>query len=114
MIMMIILFLLNQICFATLNWIEEDNTIKYIDRDNPENYRTDWNFETGNYLFAKNMHLKLYPIFKKIFMVSNPVPIKAALKKAGLIESYVRLPLVELNDSQKAELYNTIDKFIEE
>lgn len=72
------------------------------------------NFETGNYLFAKNMHLKLYPIFKKIFMVSNPVPIKAALKKAGLIESYVRLPLVELNDSQKAELYNTIDKFIEE
>lgn len=72
------------------------------------------NFENGNYLFAKNMHLKLYPVFKKLFMTSNPVPVKAALKRAGLIESYVRLPLVELNESQKAELYETIDKFNEE
>ena len=72
------------------------------------------NFENGNYVFAKNMHLKLYPIFKKIFMAPNPVPVKAALKKAGLIESYVRLPLVELNDEQKSELYSVIDKFTEE
>lgn len=72
------------------------------------------NFENGNYVFAKNMHLKLYPIFKKIFMAPNPVPVKAALKKAGLIESYVRLPLVELNDDQKSELYSVIDKFTEE
>lgn len=72
------------------------------------------NFENGNYLFAKNMHLKLYPVFKKLFMTSNPVPVKAALKRAGLIESYVRLPLVELNESQKAELHETIDKFNEE
>ncbi|MBR1754859.1 4-hydroxy-tetrahydrodipicolinate synthase [bacterium] len=72
------------------------------------------NFENGNYLFAKNMHLKLYPIFKKLFMAPNPVPVKAALKKAGLIESYVRLPLVELNDAQKSKLYLAIDKFNEE
>lgn len=72
------------------------------------------NFENGNYIFAKNMHLKLYPIFKKMFMAPNPVPVKAALEKAGLIKSCVRLPLVELNDSEKAELYETIDKFMAE
>ena len=72
------------------------------------------NFENGNYLFAKNMYLKLYPIFKKLFMAPNPVPVKAALKKAGLIESFVRLPLVELNETQKNELYYVIDKFMEE
>ena len=55
------------------------------------------NFKACQLHAAKNMHLKLYPIFKKIFMAPNPVPIKAALKKAGIIEEYVRLPLVELS-----------------
>ena len=32
------------------------------------------------------MHLKLYPIFKKLFMAPNPVPVKAALAYKGLIE----------------------------
>lgn len=69
------------------------------------------NFKTGNFNVAKNMHLKLYPIFKKIFMAPNPIPIKAALEKIGLIKAYVRLPLVELTEEQKTELYEVIDAF---
>lgn len=68
-------------------------------------------FKTGNVIFAKNMHLKLYPVLKKLFMAPNPVPVKAALEKAGLIKDYVRLPLVELTDAQKAELYNALEEF---
>lgn len=69
------------------------------------------NFKSCQLHAAKNMHLKLYPIFKKIFMAPNPVPIKAALAKAGLINEYVRLPLVELSKVQKAELYAVLDSF---
>ena len=69
------------------------------------------NFKTGNVSVAKNMHLKLYPVLKKLFMAPNPVPVKAALEKAGLIKDYVRLPLVELTDSQRAELYNALEEF---
>lgn len=69
------------------------------------------NFKTGNYIFAKNMHLKLYPIFKKLFMAPSPAPVKVALEKAGLIKDYVRRPLVELTDEQKAELYEVLDAF---
>jgi len=69
------------------------------------------NFKTDNYNVAKNMHLKLYPIFKKLFMAPNPVPVKAALAKAGIISDYVRLPLVELTESQKAELFEVLDSF---
>lgn len=69
------------------------------------------NFKTGNYIFAKNMHLKLYPVFRKIFMAPNPVPIKAALKRVELAEEYVRLPLVELNENQKTELFSVLDEF---
>jgi len=69
------------------------------------------NFKTDNYNVAKNMHLKLYPIFKKLFMAPNPVPVKAALAKAGIIHDYVRLPLVELTESQKTELYKVLDAY---
>ncbi|MDD3436939.1 MAG: 4-hydroxy-tetrahydrodipicolinate synthase [Candidatus Gastranaerophilales bacterium] len=69
------------------------------------------NFKTGNFNVAKNMHLKLYPVLKKIFMAPNPVPIKAALERAGLISNYVRLPLVPLAEEQKRELFEVIDAF---
>ncbi len=69
------------------------------------------NFKTGNVSVAKNMQLKLYPVFKKLFMAPNPVPVKAALAKAGLVNEFVRRPLVELTDAQKAELYNALEDF---
>ena len=67
------------------------------------------NFKTGDITTAKNMHIKLFPIFKKLFMVSNPVPVKAALASKGLIEEYVRRPLIEMTKAEKAELLFTLD-----
>lgn len=67
------------------------------------------NFKTGDPMTAKNMHLKLYPIFKKLFMAPNPVPVKAALAYKEIIEDYVRLPLVELTKAEKADLIFTLD-----
>lgn len=69
------------------------------------------NFKTGNVSVAKNMQLKLYPVFKKLFMAPNPVPVKAALAKMGLVNEFVRRPLVELTEAQKAELYNALEDF---
>jgi len=67
------------------------------------------NFKTGDAMTAKNMHMKLYPIFKKLFMAPNPVPVKAALAYKEIIEDYVRRPLVELTKAEKAELIFTLD-----
>lgn len=67
------------------------------------------NFKTGDVATAKNMHQKLYPIFKKLFMAPNPVPVKAALAYKGIIDEYVRNPLVELTKAEKTELYFTLD-----
>ena len=72
------------------------------------------NFKTGEILAARNMHLKLFPVFKKLFMAPNPVPVKAALAYKGIIEEYVRRPLVELTDDEKIILYSTIDAFYED
>lgn len=67
------------------------------------------NFKSGQIKAAKNMHKTLYPAFKKLFMAPNPVPVKSALAKIGVIEDFVRRPLVELDDLQKKELYSTLD-----
>ena len=67
------------------------------------------NFKAGELIAARNMHKTLYPVFKKLFMAPNPVPVKAALAHNYLIQDYVRRPLVELDDSQKAELFEVLD-----
>lgn len=67
------------------------------------------NYKTGEFLAAVNMHKKLYPVFKKLFMAPNPVPVKAALEHKGLIEDYVRRPLVELTQIEKKDLFMVID-----
>ena len=67
------------------------------------------NFKTGDVLTARNMHQKLYPIFKKLFMAPNPVPVKAALAYRGIIEEFVRRPLVELTKEERNELIFTLE-----
>lgn len=67
------------------------------------------NYKTGEFLPAINMHKKLYPAFKKLFMAPNPAPIKAALAHKGIIEEFLRRPLVELTETQKEELFKVLD-----
>lgn len=69
------------------------------------------NFKTGDVKAALNMHSKLYPAFKKLFMAPNPVPVKAALAHIGIISDYVRRPLVELSADEKEILFKVIDKY---
>jgi len=46
---------------------------------------------------AAKLHRRLYPVFKACFIEPNPVPIKAALARAGIIGSAeVRAPLADL------------------
>jgi len=47
---------------------------------------------------ASKIHRELYPIFKALFVEPNPVPVKVAMKRAGLIGSAdVRMPLCKLS-----------------
>lgn len=72
------------------------------------------NYKSGEYLPAVNMHKKLYPAFRKLFMAPNPIPVKAALAHKGIIEDYVRRPLVELTDAEKQDLFAVLDKINED
>jgi 4-hydroxy-tetrahydrodipicolinate synthase len=61
--------------------------------------------KNNDYASAREIYLKYYPFFKAIFLEPNPVPIKYALKQAGIIQSdEVRLPLSGLTDSTRQVL----------
>ncbi len=50
----------------------------------------------GDIAAARDLHLKLFPLFKGIFIETNPIPVKKALYLMGIIENDIRLPLVEM------------------
>lgn len=69
-------------------------------------------FKAGKISDAQNMHQKLYPLFKKLFMAPNPVPVKAVLSKLNMFKDYVRRPLVELNEADRKELFKVLDEVL--
>ena len=64
------------------------------------------------YVKARALHRRLYPVVKAIFIESNPTPIKAALAAAGIISSEeVRLPLSPLTAESRKVLLATLKTF---
>jgi 4-hydroxy-tetrahydrodipicolinate synthase len=66
-------------------------------------------FADGKIAAAQRLHAKLYPLFKDLFIETNPVPVKAALAMMGMIEEEYRLPLVEMSAMNKAALRATLE-----
>jgi len=65
-----------------------------------------------DYVKARALHRRLYPVVKAIFIESNPTPIKAALAEAGILSSdEVRLPLSPLTDESRKILRATLKTF---
>lgn len=51
---------------------------------------------------AKEIHHEIMPMIKSCFCAPNPVPVKYMLSKLGFDTLSVRLPLVELDEKEKA------------
>ncbi|MFS8861325.1 4-hydroxy-tetrahydrodipicolinate synthase [Synechococcus sp. H60.3] len=56
-------------------------------------------YSSGQHGQALTYHLRLFPLFKALFIETNPVPIKAALEMQGWRVGQVRPPLVPLQAS---------------
>ncbi len=52
-------------------------------------------FSAGKVQIATEIHLKLFPLFKALFITANPIPVKAALKIQGWNVGSTRPPLCE-------------------
>ncbi|VDB01285.1 4-hydroxy-tetrahydrodipicolinate synthase [Olavius algarvensis spirochete endosymbiont] len=58
----------------------------------------------GNIEKARTMHYELLPLFKGLFLETNPIPVKACLAQIGLIKPVWRLPLCPPSDATTERL----------
>jgi 4-hydroxy-tetrahydrodipicolinate synthase len=65
-------------------------------------------FAAGNLAAAAKLHHEFYPLFKDLFIETNPVPVKATLAMLGLIEEEYRLPLVPMSSKNRELLKITL------
>src|SRR6185437_3713079 len=65
-------------------------------------------FASGDAKKALQLHQKYYPIFKDLFIETNPVPVKAALAMMGQIEEEYRLPLAPMSAKNREVLKATL------
>jgi 4-hydroxy-tetrahydrodipicolinate synthase len=65
-------------------------------------------FAKGNLGAALKLHQKFYPLFKDLFIETNPVPVKAALAMLGVVEEEYRLPLVAMSAANREKLRKTM------
>jgi 4-hydroxy-tetrahydrodipicolinate synthase len=68
-------------------------------------------FRAGDTKSARDMHLKLLPLFKDLFIEPNPVPAKTALSWRGVMSADCRLPLCEMSAANQARLRKTLEAF---
>lgn len=64
----------------------------------------------GKFDEAQQMHYQLLPLFRMVFLQTNPIPIKAAMAQAGMLQEIYRLPLCELSAQDKATVGSILDQ----
>lgn len=68
-------------------------------------------FEKGDIIKARRLHYKLFPLFKSLFIETNPAPVKSAMAMMGMIDEEVRLPLVQLKEENKTKLKKILEEY---
>ena len=65
----------------------------------------------GNLELAAAEHRRLLPIFKALFWITNPIPIKYAVNRAGFDAGKPRLPMVEADKNFTSKFDPVMNKY---
>lgn len=64
----------------------------------------------GNLAEARRKHFDLLPLFKGLFVETNPIPIKAAMSMKGLIKEVYRLPMCPMQRENREGLKSLLEE----
>ncbi|MBD2138102.1 4-hydroxy-tetrahydrodipicolinate synthase [Anabaena sp. FACHB-1237] len=67
-------------------------------------------FKIGKTELATEIHLQLFPLFKALFLTTNPIPIKECLKIQGWNVGSVRPPLCTADGNLSQQLITVMEK----
>ena len=62
------------------------------------------NLLQGDLAGAYAIHRQFYPLFRDLFVESNPIPIKAAMAELKMLCEEYRLPMCEMEPANRAKL----------
>ncbi len=68
-------------------------------------------FEKGNIKRAREIHYKLLPLIKAMFIETNPIPVKTALGLMGLCEPELRLPMCPMSAENEEKLKKALREY---
>ncbi len=60
---------------------------------------------------ARELHLKLFPLSKAMFIETNPIPVKEAMAMIGMLAPEFRLPLCRMSESNRERLKKVLTQF---
>ncbi len=60
---------------------------------------------------AKELHYKLFHLFKAMFIETNPLPIKTAMARLGMIQKEWRLPLEAMEEENEKKLEEALSNY---
>ncbi|MGB3634098.1 MAG: 4-hydroxy-tetrahydrodipicolinate synthase [Rubrobacteraceae bacterium] len=63
----------------------------------------------GNWERARELHYELLPLFRALFVETNPIPVKTAASLLGFCSDEMRLPLVPMEGENLTLLQETLD-----
>jgi 4-hydroxy-tetrahydrodipicolinate synthase len=62
----------------------------------------------GDVVAARMINAKLFALHQKLFVEANPIPVKWVLQQMGMIQSGIRLPLVNMSNQYHEILRNAM------
>jgi 4-hydroxy-tetrahydrodipicolinate synthase len=62
----------------------------------------------GDFQKAQELHYKILPLSIDLFIETNPIPVKTAMKLMGMLNGEMRLPLCSMTESNLAKLEATL------
>jgi len=68
-------------------------------------------FNRGDIKKAREMHLKMFPLFGAMFYETNPIPVKTAMNLMGMISDELRLPLCKMSEENLAKLKTVLKEY---
>jgi 4-hydroxy-tetrahydrodipicolinate synthase len=64
----------------------------------------------GDWKRARELHLRLFPLSKAMFIETNPIPVKEAMAMLGMIEPEYRLPLCRMSEPNRERLKKVLQQ----
>ncbi|MHC4138310.1 MAG: 4-hydroxy-tetrahydrodipicolinate synthase [Planctomycetota bacterium] len=67
-------------------------------------------FLNGEVEKSQSLHRSLFPLCKAMFIETNPIPVKTAMKLLGRLNGEMRLPLCNMSDEHRSQLKKILEE----